>query len=245
MEGLMAAGRRRRTARGKGPAARAEGAAAAGPAAARPSAWSGGRLTGLVGLSGLMAWAQFGDALAGPEGGVVRHGAAVIQRNGTGAVIEQATPRAQLSWESFDIGRGESVQFRQPSTSSIALNSIRNNRPTEIQGNLTANGQVWLENPAGVLFGRDAAVDVGGLMATTAQIDADDFAAGRDRFAGGQGSVVNEGAIAAGEGGVALVSPVVENHGTIETRGGDVAMAAATGFTVDMHGDGVLGMVVE
>ncbi|GMG85299.1 hypothetical protein LNKW23_45170 [Paralimibaculum aggregatum] len=200
-------------------------------------------VSGLVGLGGLVG--DLPPALAGPAGGQVTQGAASIARQGATTVITQSTQRTALSWDSFDIQRGEAVQFRQPSTSAIALNTITGPKPTAIQGSLTANGQVWIQNPNGVLFGRDATVNVGGLLATTARIEESDFAAAEGRFRGGQGAVLNQGAITAGEGGVVLVAPVVENHGSIETAGGDVAIAAATGFAVDFEGDGLLQVVVD
>ncbi|MEO0992919.1 MAG: filamentous hemagglutinin N-terminal domain-containing protein, partial [Pseudomonadota bacterium] len=215
------------------------------PVARKPGFGVGGIAT-LSGIGGLVLGAGV-PAWAGPDGGVVTHGAAAIQRQGSITTITQATDRAALSWQSFDIGAGETVQFRQPSTSSIALNTILERKPTEIQGNLTANGQVWLQNPQGVLFGRDATVDVGGLLATTAHVDEAAFAEGRGRIegSGGQGSIINRGDIAAGEGGVALIAPHVENAGTIAVTGGSAELAAATGFTVDTHGDGLLSVVVD
>ncbi len=202
-------------------------------------------VTGLIGLGGLAAL-PMGAALAGPEGARVLHGQAAIQRQGAETVIRQDTPRASLSWESFDIAPGERVRFRQPSTSSVALNTVRSARPSEIRGALEANGQVWIQNRHGVVFGREATVDVGGLLATTARIEETDFAAAEDRFRGepGMGAVVNEGRIRAGEGGVAFVAPIVENHGEIVSRGG-VDLAAATGFAVDLEGDGLLQVVVD
>ncbi len=202
-------------------------------------------LKGLVGLGGF-GLALGAPAFAGPEGGVVTQGAAAIQRQGNQTIITQQTDRAALSWKNFDIGASEGVEFRQPSTSSIALNTINSRRPTQIQGSLTANGQVWLQNPNGILFGSNATVNVGGLLATSGQIDERAFAegAGRVGVTGGQGAIINDGALIAGEGGVALVAPVVENHGSIETVGGNVDLAATDRFAIDFGGDGLLSIQV-
>ncbi len=186
-----------------------------------------------------------GLALAGPEGERLISGSATVERSGSSTVIRQGSHRADLSWGNFDIDRGESVRFDQPSRTSIALNRVRGASPSEIQGALSANGQVWLQNPNGVLIGRDAIIDVNGLLATSSRISPEDFAAGRDRFSGAGGSVVNEGFIKSGEGGVALVAPIVENAGRIASAGGDISLHAGSAFTVDMHGDGLLSLVVE
>jgi len=45
-----------------------------------------------------------------------------------------------------------------------------NNRTT-IDGMLTSNGQVYIYNPNGIVFGKTATVDVGALVATSLKID--------------------------------------------------------------------------
>lgn len=185
--------------------------------------------------------AGVGFAVAGPEGGVVNGGAATIGQQGTTTTIQQQTQKVSIDWQSFDIGADEAVRFDQPNASAIALNRIQNRKPTTIQGELTANGNVWLINPRGVLFGAGSAVDVGGLLATTAPISDDDFFADRGRFAGGgEGTVGNAGDIRAGAGGVILAAPEVENAGRITVIGGDAQLHAGSVFTIDMAGDGLL-----
>ena len=115
---------------------------------------------------------------------------------------------------------------------------------SEIDGALKANGNVFLINPDGILFGQHSVVDVGGLVATTNDIKNEDFMAGRYVF--GQpgkadASVVNAGSITAATGGfAALVAPGVRNSGTISARLGKVGLAAANGFTLDFYGDQLL-----
>ena len=70
----------------------------------------------------------------------------------------------------FGIGEGESVRFVQPSASSITLNRVTGGDRSGIFGNLNANGQVWLINPNGILFGQNARINVGGLLGTTRDI---------------------------------------------------------------------------
>jgi len=104
-------------------------------------------------------------AWAGPTGEQVVAGQASVSRAGASTLITQGTDRAAINWLTFDIGATESVRFAQPSVSSIALNRVLGQNPTEIFGSLSANGQVFILNPNGVLFGRGAQVDVGGLVA--------------------------------------------------------------------------------
>ena len=49
----------------------------------------------------------------------------------------------------------------------MAINTILDNNGSQIHGQINANGQVWLVNPNGVLFGENAQVNVGGLVAAS------------------------------------------------------------------------------
>lgn len=64
-------------------------------------------------------------ARANPLGGQVVGGSASIQGQGTNQVIiNQSTQRAIINWNTFNIAPGETTQFIQPSSSSVALNRI-------------------------------------------------------------------------------------------------------------------------
>src|SRR5438067_10735578 len=160
-----------------------------------------------------------------PTGGRVIAGQATIGQSGAAMQIQQGSARAALDWNTFNIGSQASVTFNQPSASAIALNRVLGANGSEIYGRLTANGQVFLINPNGILFGRGAEVDVGGLVASTLGMSPDDFMSGRYllRGDGARGSIVNQGTIrAAPRGYVALVAPRVQNDGTIEAQQGSV-----------------------
>jgi filamentous hemagglutinin family protein len=81
--------------------------------------------------------------------------------------INQSTNKAIINWQNFGISLGESVKFTQPDRSSIALNRVTGSQKSVIDGALSANGQVFILNPNGVLFGSSAQVTVGGLLAST------------------------------------------------------------------------------
>ena len=202
--------------------------------------------------AGLVAAGVPGLALAGPQGGSVVAGAATISNpDGSTTLINQTSQRAALDWHSFSIGSNEYVQFIQPGTSSVALNRVVGGDPSSILGSLSANGQVFLVNPSGVYFGSGATVDVAGLLATTLNIDNDDFMAGnyvfqRNLVAPDGASVVNDGVIAAREGGyVVLAGDYVENSGIVEARLGTVALAAGSAMTLDVAGDGLINFTVD
>ena len=158
-------------------------------------------------------------AKAQPTGGSVVAGQAQISAAGANTLINQTTSKAIINWQSFSVGQGSSVQFNQPNASAITLNRVTGTSPSTIDGAIRANGQVWLLNPNGLLFGNGATINVGGLLATTSDIADQDFMAGRYNFSstGGKGSVSNSGTITAANGGsVVLSSPSVVNKGLIQ-----------------------------
>ena len=188
------------------------------------------------------------DAAANPTGAQLTAGAATVsQPNAQTVIVNQTTHRAALDWTSFSIGAGESVIFQQPSASAVALNRVVGPTASTIHGTLQANGQVFLINPSGVLFGRGANVDVAGLVASTLNISNQDFMAGRYLFTGsaGSGSVINEGTIRANGGFVALLSNQVSNTGTIVANNGSIALGAGDSMLLDFNGDGLLSLKVN
>lgn len=188
----------------------------------------------------LSTTALVSPAFAGdlPTGGQIVAGSGSIATNGATMDITQNTHAMAADWQSFSIGNGHTVNFHQPSSNSVALNRVLGNDVSDIRGNLNANGQVFLVNPNGVMFGENAQVNVGGLVASTQDIDTNDFMAGRYTFDGdSNGAVINEGNIRATNGGtVALVAAKIINHGTIVADEGAVLMGAGKRVTVDMGG---------
>ena len=98
--------------------------------------------------------------------------------------IVQNSASTALNWQSFSIGAGETVLFVQPGANAVALNRVIGPDPSTLLGNLSSNGQVFLVNPNGILFGQGASVNVGGLVASTLNITDSDFMAGRYTFSG-------------------------------------------------------------
>lgn len=180
-----------------------------------------------------------------PTGGQIVSGSGAISAQGAAMTVNQNTARMITNWSSFNIGSNASVNFVQPSASAVALNRIQSQDPTQIMGRLTANGQVMLVNPAGVVFGRGSQVDVGSLVASSLAISDANFLNGNYRFAANGlntlGAVVNQGRITTANGGaVAFLAPVVKNEGQITTPKGSTLLAAAQDITVDFAGDGLI-----
>lgn len=187
---------------------------------------------------GLSVSPQYVPAQTLPQGGQVVAGQGSIQSQGSLLTVNQASERLVTNWQTFSIGQGSTVQFVQPSSSAVALNRVLGNDVSVIQGALQSNGQVFLVNPNGVLFSKDAQVNVGGVVASTLNISTADFMAGNYRFEGVSGNaIVNHGNITAAQGGtVALIAAKITNLGQIQAEGGRVLMGAGSKVKLDLGG---------
>ncbi|WP_244830356.1 filamentous hemagglutinin N-terminal domain-containing protein [Caballeronia sp. TF1N1] len=198
----------------------------------------------------LIALVAAPGALAFPTGAQVVSGNVSIgaPANSTMA-ITQGSQKGIVNWNSFSIGGNETVNITQPSPQAVLLNRVVGSNASTIAGRLNANGQVFLVNPAGVLFAKGASVNVGSLVASTLGISDSDFLAGKYHFIASpnaSGKVVNQGAITAGEGGtVALLGGQVDNSGVVSAKLGTVAMGAGSDITLDFAGDGLTMLKVD
>lgn len=121
-----------------------------------------------VSIAGLLVTTT---AVAGPTGGNVVAGSAAIDASGTTTTINQQTELLAIDWDQFSIGAGESVNFTQPGSTSIALNRDLSGIRSDLMGSLTATGRVFLLNPAGILVGAGATIDTAGLLLSDLNID--------------------------------------------------------------------------
>ncbi len=202
-------------------------------------------ITGWIALGALYP----GWVYALPSGGEIVSGTgSIAQPAPQDMVIQQDSQRLITNWQGFSIGSAESVTFNQPNSSAVALNRVIGVDPSLILGKLSANGQVFLSNPSGVIFGNGAVVDVHGLLATTLNISTEDFLNGNYRLAQDPNqslaAVINNGVINATRY-VGLVAPAVENNGTIIVADlGSVVLASGTAATLDFNGDGLISFAV-
>ncbi|MCW5297473.1 filamentous hemagglutinin N-terminal domain-containing protein [Herbaspirillum lusitanum] len=203
-------------------------------------------LTAWCGLTVLPAHAL--DAGALPTNGQITAGSGSIGQSGTTMTVTQTSDRMAATWNTFNIGANATVNFVQPTSSSVALNRVTSGDASQILGQLNANGQVYLINPSGILFGAGSSVNVGGLVASTLNISDANFMAGKNAFdlEGATGSVINQGNITAADGGyVALLGAQVRNEGNIIARLGRVVLAAGEKMTLDFNGDGLINVEVN
>jgi filamentous hemagglutinin family protein len=183
----------------------------------------------LVGVEGT---AHAGPAL--PAGGSVVSGTATVGAPSNGSLtINQSSNKAIVTWNSFSIGQGGTVNINNGS--GATLNRVVGSASSAIDGNLNATGSVYLINSNGVIVGKSGVVKVGGnfVASTLDTSDAQFNAGGSLRLSGNStAAVVNYGKIGALGGDVALVATAATNAGTISAPHGAAGVLAGSQITL-------------
>ena len=161
-------------------------------------------------------------------------------------------PRTIINWSQFDLTytnpkSRDTVDFIFNGRDDIVINLITSPTAsaTQIDGVLNgivpnspvqSGGNIWIINPAGIVFGANSVVNTGGLLATTSSLTAAD----QTRFLGGgdgatftfsvpapAGSSVQVGGAITGYGGtLAFIAPVVVTIATANISGAPPATGA-------------------
>jgi len=196
--------------------------------------WRGRLGLAVVASAGLSVGLLPSHTLANPseDDATIAAGTAIFDSNGNLLTIT-TSDMTIIDWLSFNIGFGETVQFIMPDSTSRVLNRIDGATPSEINGTLLANGQLFLVNPSGIVFGENSVVNAGSLYAAAGHISNADFISETYRFTDMHGSVINRGLI---EGNVvALLGGQVANMGSISAPEGVVIMAAGEQVLIGTH----------
>ncbi|MCH7696730.1 MAG: filamentous hemagglutinin N-terminal domain-containing protein [Proteobacteria bacterium] len=171
---------------------------------------------------------------ANPNGAQVINGQVSFTNPQLNTLQITNSPGAIINWQQFSIQQNEITRFIQQSANSAVLNRVVSQDPSSILGQLLSNGRVFLINPNGIMFGKDAVIDTAGLIASTLDMTDEDFIAGHLKFQGqGMGAIQNKGYIKAGaNANIFLIAPNIENSGIIETDGGQIILAAGESITI-------------
>ena len=155
--------------------------------------------------------------LALPSGMKAVHGEVVSSVDASELVIETGE-RAILEWDKFSVAGHESVQFDQASAHSAVLNRVTGEDLSQIMGEVSSNGAVYLVNPNGVVIGPEGNITAKSFIASTLELANQSFLADGDLHFSGESKemVVNLGSINADD--AYLLSYRVINEGQIDAE---------------------------
>lgn len=157
--------------------------------------------------------------------------------------ITQNATNAVLNWETFNIGSKTSVKFEQQAPNWTVLNRVTDpsGSPTQILGQMSALGGVYVINRNGIIFGAGAQVNVHALVASsldvgplslTQQVDRDNFF-----IQSGINNPLNAFSVAT------TLKPTDPGYAAENNKWGDVTVKAGatiTSTTVDLDSPGFI-----
>ena len=108
----------------------------------------------------------------------------------TTVTIQQTAQKAILTWDTFNVGKNTEVYFNQSAGNSssgnswIALNRVTDPTgvPSQILGQIRAEGAVYLLNGNGIIFGGYSQVNVNTFIASSLNLFSNDPTASNNRF---------------------------------------------------------------
>jgi len=178
-----------------------------------------------------------------PQGGqVVEGNATVTTPSGTTLNITQDSLRAIIDWKDFSIGAGGRVDVHQPGAAAALLNRVTGGNLSLIDGQLNANGKVYLINPQGITVGPNGVIDTAAFVGSTLNTSNSAFMAGGALgFAGDAAAgVINLGTITTSSGDVVIIAPRIANQGRIEAPAGTAALLSGREVVYAPTGPGSL-----
>jgi len=186
-----------------------------------------------------------------PEGAVVQAGNAAITSDGTNMTVATNAAKTWIDWQGgFNIGAANSVNNIAAEASAVILHHDISGALSSIQGALTANCNVFLLNPSGILFGSGAQVNVGGLVVSTLNMSLQDFISGNyilKQDGDNAGLITNLGEInATGPMGVTMAAGAVKNEGVINAgQLGTVNLVSGSKVTLNADNEGLIQVTVD
>ena len=175
----------------------------------------------------------FANGLQGME---IISGKASMEIKGATTTIKNS-PNTVLNWKSFNINKGDLVNFIQEHKNSAVFNKVTSSQLSQLNGTLKSNGQVFLINPNGIAFGKDSVIDTSGFVASTLNISNEDLKKGKLAFEQAKdksmADIVNNGLITVAKNGtVALIGGNVTNNGKIKVENGNIFLLAGQKITI-------------
>lgn len=182
-------------------------------------------------------------------------GGTTVSMDGTDLNVS-AQGNGIVNWNDFNIHEGRTASFRNRDgagapTISI-LNRVNGATGTDISGTLNSdsNVNVYLINRSGIVFGAGARVNVGGLVASTLDLDDSDFLNGDQslHFIGNLGETrgidVKAGAAFNVPGDLVMLGAYVNTQASM-TAGGDLAFVAGNDIVVQSAAGAPLKFVIN
>jgi filamentous hemagglutinin family protein len=191
-----------------------------------------------------------GLALGAPAEGQVIRGSVSITYDPPVTRIVQQSEEATIEWQGFNLANGERVEIVQPSHNSRLINHVVAEEPTEIEGDIQSNGQVFLINPHGIHHQESAHARVGGLILSGLIFESASVMAESVKLLSKDpdliGTIINSGTIETAQGGnAALVGRRAHNNGLMTGEFSSMVLAVGRAANIYFEANGLINLNVD
>lgn len=187
--------------------------------------------------------------VAGPSTpGGTDYSSGIVTVDGLGTdttTINQSNSVVTIEWGDFDVLSHESVIFNQ-NANDVAINNIGSATPSNIQGNITAGGTIFLSNSNGFIFGANSSINTGSFLATTSDVSLSGDEINLSNPAGNGSIQIHQDAdINANQGFLAFISENISTDpgntdtppsGGLTSDNGDILISNDTSSTIKLAG---------
>ena len=122
----------------------------------------------IAGMAGAFLIPQVG--FAAPTGGEAVFGGATGLTTSSDMNITSSNPNNVITWRDYSIAQGERVRYDSGNKTNNYLNIVTGANTSNINGKIEGGNHVYIVNPNGVIFGKNAEVNVGNLHVSTQAI---------------------------------------------------------------------------
>ncbi len=202
-------------------------------------------------LAGLILLLGARPAFCLPQGATVKNGTATFSNPNENTLEINASNKAIINYQSFDVAKNETVIINLPSINNSVLNRVLGSSASQILGSVVCNGIFIIINEKGIFFGPNSNINVGSLIASTRDISDTDFMNSNyifSRLSKDQmdALILNQGQINISDGGFGImIAGGIENAGTIAAKVGTIALAAGEMVHVDISPAGRVSVAID
>jgi filamentous hemagglutinin family protein len=160
--------------------------------------------------------------------------------------ITTAANKSIANFDTFSVGSNAAVNINQPGNNAFFLGKVLGGSLSQIDGTIVGTGNFFLLNPAGVLLSRTASVNLNSFLASTLNINNQNFLNGNFVFKAlngvPTGAIVNDGLINASSS-VVFLGGAIKNTGAINA--GQVHLAVGDQVTLVLGNNIVSNVIVD
>lgn len=167
-------------------------------------------------------------------------GDAKVTNIDTVTTVNQNSKTATIHWDELSLAGNESLVFDVPTVSSVSINRVIGDNPSDIQGQISSLGNVILINKNGIAFDGDLILDTHSFIASTLDLQKDYGDNSKYDFRGKTSAYIQNNGKINTNGTLAFMAPYINQNGLIIAKKQKVNLTSGDELTLDFAGDNLI-----